>query len=245
LQEAAGPAYSARLVNPTGVGLGERLSELRRRIEAAASRSGRVPGSITLIGVTKTVPAESIAEAVSLGLADLGENRVQEAEAHQDVVGRERARWHLIGHLQRNKAGRAVERFDRLHGVDDLGIAEAVSRRAEALGRRVPVLVEVNVSGEATKFGVRPGEAIALIERVASLPGLALDGLMTVGAPFERPDEARPGFAALRALRDRAEQATGVALPELSMGMSGDFEVAIEEGSTMIRVGTALFGARG
>ena len=199
---------------------------------------------MVLVGVVKTVPAERILEAVALGLADLGENRVQEAEAHIAAVGRTAARWHMIGHLQRNKVARAVELFDRVHGVDSAELAASLSRRAVAGGRTLPVLVEVNVSGEATKFGAEPEAVVELLERVAALPGLVLDGLMTVGPAVASAEAARPGFARLRALRDRGEQALGVKLPELSMGMSGDFDVAVEEGATLVRVGTALFGER-
>jgi pyridoxal phosphate enzyme (YggS family) len=151
----------------------------------------------------------------------------------------------MIGHLQRNKAGRAVELFDRVHGVDDADLARALSRRAQAAGVVLPVLVEVNVSGEPSKFGVAPEGLEPLLEAVAGSPGLALDGLMTVGAPVERAEDAQAGFARLRSLRDRAQSRLGLSLPHLSMGMSGDFEVAVEEGSTMVRVGTALFGPRG
>jgi hypothetical protein len=174
----------------------------------------------------------------------LGENRVQEAQAKIPLVGRDRARWHLVGHLQRNKVPRALELFDRIHGLDGIELAEALSRRAVLAGRSLPVLVEVNVSGEATKFGVTPADLEPLLGRVAALPGLRVDGLMTVGAPVERAEDARRGFARLRELREGAERCLGIALPELSMGMSADFEVAIEEGSTMVRVGTAIFGAR-
>ena len=222
----------------------QRLDEIRGRIAAAAARSGRPAGGVTLVGVTKTVAVEVVQAAVALGLADLGESRVQEAQAKIQAVGRDRARWHLIGHLQRNKAGRAVELFDRVHGLDDADLAGALSRHAVSSGRSLPVLVEVNVSGEATKFGVAPEDLEPLLERIVALPGLRLDGLMTVGALVERAAAARTGFARLRALRDRAERRLGLALPELSMGMSGDFEVAVEEGSTMVRVGSAIFGAR-
>lgn len=224
--------------------LAERIEDVRARLRAAESRAGRAPGSVTLVAAVKTVTAETVARAVALGLRDLGENRVQEAEAKVARVGRAAARWHMIGHLQRNKAGRAVELFDRVHGVDDLELASALSRRAVTAGRVLPVLIEVNVSGEASKFGVAPEGLPALLEAVAALPGLALDGLMTIGAPVERPADARPAFARLRTLRDDSERRLARALPELSMGMSGDFEVAVEEGSTLVRVGTALFGPR-
>jgi pyridoxal phosphate enzyme (YggS family) len=222
----------------------DRLDEVRDRIARAAGRARRDPGTVVLVGVVKTVPADLVREAVALGLTDLGENRVQEAEGHVAAVGRGTARWHMIGHLQRNKAGRAVELFDRVHGVDSVELAQALSRRAAAAGRTVPVLVEVNVGGEATKFGVAPEELAGLLVRVAELPGLVLDGLMTVGPPVARAEEARAGFARLRALREAGERALGRSLPELSMGMSGDFEVAVEEGATMVRVGSALFGER-
>jgi hypothetical protein len=224
--------------------LRQRLDEVRARIEAAAARSGRPPAAVTLIGVTKTLGVEVVRAAVAEGLADVGENRVQEAQAKIAAVGRDRARWHLIGHLQRNKAGRAVELFDRVHSVDDAEVAEALSRRAAAAGGSLPVLVEVNVSGEASKFGVAPAGLEPLLERVAALAGLRLDGLMTVGPWVERAEDARAGFARLRELRDGAQRRLGLELPELSMGMSGDFEVAVEEGSTMVRVGSAIFGAR-
>jgi PLP dependent protein len=222
----------------------QRLDEVRGRISAAAARSGRPAERVTLVGVTKTVGAEAVQAAVSAGLADLGESRVQEAQAKIQTVGRNRARWHLIGHLQSNKAGRAVELFDVIHGVDDVELAGALSRHAVSAARSLPVLVEVNVSGEATKFGVAPDDLDLLIERIAALPGLRLDGLMTVGALVERAESARAGFARLRGLRDRAKQKFGLELSELSMGMSGDFEVAVEEGSTMVRVGSAIFGPR-
>jgi PLP dependent protein len=231
-------------VRNDGDTLRPRLDEVRGRIEAAAARSGRPAGGVTLIGVSKTVTAETMRAAVAAGLADLGENRVQEAQAKIPVVGRAKVRWHFIGHLQRNKAGRAVELFDRVHSVDDAEVAEALARHAVAAGRTLPVLVEVNVSGEASKFGVGPDALTVLLERVAALPGLALDGLMTVGPLVESAEAARPGFARLRELRDEAERRLGRRLPELSMGMSGDFEVAVEEGSTMVRVGGAIFGPR-
>jgi pyridoxal phosphate enzyme (YggS family) len=221
-----------------------RLKDVRGRLARAAARAGRDAGSVRLVGVCKTVPADRVADAVALGLADLGENRVQEARDKIAAVGREGVRWHMIGHLQRNKAALAVELFDRIHGLDSPALADAVSRRAVGVGRRLPALVEVNVSGEASKHGVRPDDAAALIGHVAALPGIALDGLMTIAPYSDDPEDARPHFARLRELRDALERECGVRLPELSMGMSGDFEVAVEEGSTLVRVGTAIFGER-
>jgi pyridoxal phosphate enzyme (YggS family) len=224
--------------------LQQRLEAVRGRIDRAARQAGRDPASVTLVGVVKTVPPERVREAVRLGLADLGENRVQEAEGKIAAVGRAGLRWHMIGHLQRNKAARAVELFDRIHSVDSIELARALARRAQSAGRSLPVLVEVNVGGEPTKFGVAPGALGALLEGVAARPGLALEGLMTVGPEAAEPEQVRPVFAALRELRGRWESSLGLRLPQLSMGMSGDFEVAIEEGSTMVRVGSAIFGPR-
>jgi pyridoxal phosphate enzyme (YggS family) len=221
------------------------LDAVRARIAAAARRAGRDPAGITLIGVVKKVPVTLIQESVRAGLLDLGENRIQDAQRTIEAIGRSAARWHMIGHLQRNKAARALELFDRVHGVDDAELAEVLSRRAEAAGLRLPVLVQVNVENEPSKSGVSPDAVSALVEGVARLPGLALDGLMSIGPPAETVEQARRHFGRVRALRDATERETGVQLPVLSMGMSGDFEVAVEEGSTMVRVGTAIFGARG
>jgi hypothetical protein len=231
-------------VKSSPASLEQRLEQVRGRVRGAAERSGRASDAVRLVAVVKTVPAGEVARAVALGVADLGENRVQEAREKISAVGRGAARWHMIGHLQRNKAARAVELFDRIHGVDDVELAAVLSRHAAARGITLPVLIEVNVSGETAKHGVAPEGARALVEAVAGLPGVALDGLMTVGPMVSRPEQSRPGFARLRQLRDAIARTLGLPLPELSMGMSGDFEVAIEEGSTMVRIGTALFGIR-
>ena len=228
--------------------LNQRLKEVQDRVNRAAERSGRPAAGVRLIGITKTVPFDRIEAAMSLGLSDFGENRVQEAEpkiarARAASEGG-RARWHLVGHLQRNKAKRAAQLFDRVHAVDSEELAAALDRHARAEGRVLPVMIEVNVARVAGQFGVAPEALAELAGAVSRLPGLALDGLMTVGPPMDEAEAARPTFTALRVLRDRAEREAGVKLPELSMGMSADFEVAIEEGSTMVRVGRALFGAR-
>ena len=220
-----------------------RLEGVLARIRAAAARAGRDAGEITLIGVTKTVAPGAIREAVDLGLGHLGENRVQEAQAKIAVLGRI-ARWHMIGHLQSNKAARAVELFDEVQSVDRAGLATELARRARERGVRLPVLLEVNVSGEATKFGVAPVDLPALAEVVRGLPELELRGLMTVGRPVAAAEAARADFARLRELRDACARRVGAPLAELSMGMSQDFEVAIEEGATAVRVGTAIFGPR-
>jgi len=226
----------------------ERLERIRGQMAQAARRAGRDPAAVRLIGATKTVPAERLIEALAAGLSDLGENRVQETEAKIDRIERAsqsvRPRWHLIGPLQSNKAARAARLFDRVHSVDRPEIARSLARHAGEAGRSLAVMIEVNVSGEQSKFGVAPEALEALASEVAALRPLALDGLMTLGPRPAPGVDPRPAFARLRELRDRAERACGLLLPELSMGMSSDFEVAIEEGSTMVRIGTALFGAR-
>lgn len=244
MQRLRGVHTLAGSVNAGWADLRGRLDGIRTAVARAAVRAGRDPVGVALIAAVKQVPVERVRAVLELGVTDLGENRVQEAEDRIAALGRASARWHMIGHLQRNKTGRAVELFDRIQSVDRLELAETIARRASALGRVVAVQLEVNVSGEVTKFGVAPDQLVALARAVARLPGVRLDGLMTIGAPVAEPEAARPGFARLRGLRDQAQQALGVPLPELSMGMSGDFEVAVEEGATMVRIGTALFGAR-
>jgi pyridoxal phosphate enzyme (YggS family) len=231
-------------VNAAVASIRDRLAELRERIASAAERSGRHSNDITLVGVAKTFPAEAVRDAIAAGLGDIGENRVQEAEMKIAAVGRDAARWHLVGHLQSNKAARAVALFDRIHGVDGFELAEALSRRSVAAGKVLAAMVQVNASREPSKHGVAPEALEALLERIRGLPGLALDGLMTIGPLGADASETRRCFARLRELRDAAERRLGVRLTELSMGMSGDFEIAIEEGGTMVRIGTALFGER-
>ncbi len=210
---------------------------VRARIAAACDRAGRDPAGVTLIAVTKTHAAEAVAAAYAAGLRDFGENRVQEAETKipaARALGVE-ATWHLIGNLQRNKAAAARRLFDVIHSIDSLRLAETISLHVT---EPVRVLVEVNVTGEATKHGVSPAEAPGLCAGVARLPHLDLLGLMTVAPIVADPEDARSVFRRLRELRD------GLGLRELSMGMTGDFEPAIEEGATFVRVGRAIFGAR-
>ncbi len=207
-------------------------------------RVGRDPESVTLVGVTKGRGLAIVREALSAGLRDLGENRVQEAVSKIDAVG-PGPRWHLIGHLQRNKARLAAGRFQVIHSIDGLRIAQAVDRAAGEAGRRIPVLIEVNVAGETTKHGIAPGEAEDLIGRVCAMPHLDAIGLMTVAPLADDPEAVRPVFRELRELRDRLRaRVAGAAFGELSMGMTDDFEVAIEEGATMVRIGRALFEER-
>jgi pyridoxal phosphate enzyme (YggS family) len=211
---------------------------VRARIGAACERSGRDPRDITLVGVSKTQPAAAVAAAWGAGLTDFGENRVQEAA---DKIPSLRAEgvvpvWHLIGHLQTNKAAAAIDLFDRLHSVDSERIAVAIDARAS---RRLRVLLEVNVSGQSSKQGVAPGEAARIAEHLGGLRNLDLAGLMTVAPQADDPESVRPVFRRLRELRD------AIGLRELSMGMTDDFEVAVQEGSTLVRVGRAIFGPRG
>jgi pyridoxal phosphate enzyme (YggS family) len=225
----------------THPGLADRLVQVRRRIAEAARRGGWTH-PVTIIAVTKGHPAEAITEAVEVGLADVGENRVQEALAKQEALGRLPVRWHLIGSLQRNKARHAVGRFASIQSVDRPELVDELARRVPVGGRQ-RVLVEVNCSGEDQKAGVDPVAAIDLVGRVLDRPTLEFGGLMTMAALTTDERVQRAAFARLRALRDRLEQ-SGTQVADLSMGMSGDFEVAVEEGATMVRLGTILFGER-
>lgn len=210
----------------------------------AARRSGREPGAVTLLAVTKGFGAEVARDALALGLVDLGENRVQEAEGKIAALGTG-PRWHLIGHLQTNKAKRAVQLFDEIHSVDSIRLAEDLARRAAAEGRTLRCYVEVRTTDESTKAGIAPDEALALVGHMKSMEPLRVAGLMTMGPLHGGPEGARSSFRALRRLRDEG-MAQGVleAGSGLSMGMSDDFEIAIEEGATIVRVGSALFGPR-
>lgn len=231
----------------------DRIDRVRARIAAAAARAGRSPDEVTLVAVTKTHPATTVREAVAAGLLDLGENRVQElAEKAAAVPGEAdggAVRWHLIGSLQRNKARDAVRYASLVHGVDSPRLAEALSAKAGDAERVLPVLVQVNVSGEASKHGVAPEVAHDLMAAVAEQPHLALVGVMGLAAPAEGAAETerivRPAFQRLRALFDTYAGPHRDRLAVVSMGMSGDFEMAVEEGATHVRVGSALFGARG
>ncbi len=226
----------------------ERISDIYKSISHAAMRAGRNPEDVRLIAVTKTVSVEKIREAIDAGLRVFGENRVQEAQkkvmSDELRVTGEKIYWHLIGHLQKNKAKYAVELFDLIHSVDSRGLAHEIDRHAERKGKIQNVLVEVKLSHERTKHGVLKTDLTGLLEVINDLKNLNLRGLMTIPPFFDDPEEARPYFRELRELRDKAVSA-GLTLPELSMGMSGDFEIAIEEGATMVRIGTAIFGERG
>jgi pyridoxal phosphate enzyme (YggS family) len=219
------------------------VKAVRQRIEAACARAGREPASVTLVSVTKGQSPEIVCAAAALGLGLFGENKVQEAKVKiPSCPGR--VRWHMIGHLQTNKCRDAVGLFEMMQSVDSLYLAEELNKRAEQAAKTLPVLLEVNAVGEASKFGYRPDQLLADLGRINALPRLELHGLMTVPPWVADPENARPVFRRMRELKARCEQILGAPLPHLSMGMTGDFEVAIEEGATMVRIGTALFGER-
>ena len=223
-----------------------RISTVRERMAQAASRGGRKPSEVTLVAVTKVFPADVVREAVALGLNVFGENRVQEAREKIPLVGREGVSWHLVGHLQRNKVKYCFDLFDLIHSVDSLALAEEIDRRAEARDTEMEVLLEVNVGGEDVKHGVAPEDALMLAEAVSRLQRVKVKGLMTMPPWVADPQENRGHFRALREVSQEIARAgiEGVEMKELSMGMTADYEVAIEEGSTMVRIGTAIFGVR-
>ena len=221
----------------------QNLESIQQRIRAACLRAGREEKSVTLLAVSKTHPPETIREAVEAGQMYFGENKIQEAKA-KIPLSPGKARWHFIGHLQSNKVRDAVGLFEMIQGVDSLDIATEISRRAEQAAKTMPILLEVNVAGEASKFGYAPERLLAELETLNALPRIEIHGLMAIPPFVSVPEKARPYFQKLRELKTGCEKILGVPLPHLSMGMSGDFEIAIEEGSTLVRVGTALFGER-
>ncbi len=223
--------------------LAANLEMIRQRIRAACERAGRNPDSVALLAVSKTHPSETIKAAADCGQIFFGENKVQEAKAKIPLCPG-KLRWHFIGHLQSNKCRDAVELFEMIQSVDSLSLAQEINRRADQAARRMPVLIEVNVAGEASKFGYQPERLLAELQAFNALPRLEIHGLMTVPPWSPEAEDSRPHFGRLRELKERAEQVLGAPLPHLSMGMSGDFEIAIEEGATIVRVGTALFGPR-
>jgi pyridoxal phosphate enzyme (YggS family) len=232
--------------------LADNLRAVQDRIAAAAARAGRDPASIILVAVSKTHPLETLLEAYALGLRDFGENRVEEASEKLPAFKQARpdapVAFHMIGHLQSRKAEEAVALFDRIHSVDSVKLARRLDRFAAERDRRVPIMLEVNVSGEESKYGFdgRQSEALlGAIEEISQLKHLQLDGLMTMAPIVPVPEQARPVFRALRELRDAIEDHfPDLKLPHLSMGMTDDFEVAIEEGATLVRIGRAIFGER-
>ena len=220
----------------------ENLLKVREKIEKAARKIGRDPNEIKLVAVSKTVETARIKEAIEAGVSILGENYVQEAQKKIEEIGRP-VSWHFIGHLQSNKAKYAVRLFDMIHSVDSLPLAEELNRRAEQANQVIKVMAEVNLSKEATKFGTDEEMVLNLAKRIQNLTHLSLEGLMTMPPYFDSPELSRPYYIALRELKERMAK-EGVLMEDLSMGMSNDFEIAIEEGATYVRVGTAIFGPR-
>jgi pyridoxal phosphate enzyme (YggS family) len=221
----------------------ENYQQIRSRIEAACARAGRDPASVLLLPVTKGQPVSSIREAADAGLQIFGESKVQEAKVKIPQCP-SRLKWHMIGHLQSNKCRDAVHFFQMIHSVDSLPLAQELNKWADKLGRRTPILMEVNIAGESSKFGYKSDQLLADLKEINSLPRLEIHGLMTIAPYTPAPEKVRPCFKKLSELRDRCSEILGAPLPHLSMGMSGDFEIAIEEGATIVRIGTALFGPR-
>jgi pyridoxal phosphate enzyme (YggS family) len=223
--------------------LAANLTAVQQRMAVACARAGRESGSVALLAVTKGQPPDAVAEAARLGLNVFAESKVQEAKAKIPLCPG-RLHWQMIGHLQSNKCRDAVELFEMIQSVDSLHLAEEINRRADQAAKTMPILLEVNAAGEASKFGYRPEQLLAELKSVNALARLEIHGLMTIAPWSPDPERIRPVFRQLRELKSECEQILGAPLPHLSMGMTGDFEVAIEEGATFIRVGTALFGQR-
>jgi pyridoxal phosphate enzyme (YggS family) len=226
--------------------IADRLAAVRGRVEAAARSAERNPSSVTLVAVSKTFPIEAIRQAYAAGQRDFGENRVQEALQKMSGSADLSIRWHLLGHLQTNKARKAAPAFSMIQSVDSVELISKLDRAAAETGTAPELLIQVDLAGEATKFGARPAEVPRLFEAAAACRAARLVGLMTLPPVPDTPEDARPYFRRLRDLRDewRASGVPGSMLRELSMGMSGDFEVAVQEGATLVRIGTAIFGSR-
>jgi len=226
----------------------ENILKIRERILSICSKSGREPSQVTIVAVSKTRTIEQIEEAAASGINEIGENKVQEAllkyKKFADISGAWRIKWHMVGHLQTNKAREAVEVFTLIHSVDSLHLALAIDKEAARIKKVQDILVEVNTSGEAAKFGIKPDEAVEVVKEIAKLKNIRIEGLMTIAPVVNNPEEARPYFRRLKDLRDKINQSgvAGYELRVLSMGMTDDFEAAIEEGSNMVRIGRAIFG---
>jgi pyridoxal phosphate enzyme (YggS family) len=225
------------------VNFAENLNLIQQRIRAACLRAGRDENSVTLLAVSKTHPPETIRALADCGQIFFGENKIQEAKAKiPQCPGK--LRWHFIGHLQSNKVRDAVELFEMIQSVDSLALAQEISKRCQAIGKTLPILLEINVAGEASKFGYAPEKLLAELNELNALPKIEIHGLMAIPPFSPVAEKSRIYFQKLRALKLDCEKILGAPLPHLSMGMSGDFEIAIEEGATMVRIGTALFGER-
>jgi pyridoxal phosphate enzyme (YggS family) len=223
--------------------LAENLDSIQQRIRAACARAGREESTVQLLAVSKTHPAEMIQAAVGCGQFHFGESKIQEAKAKIPLCPG-KARWHFIGHLQSNKVRDAVELFEMIQSVDGLNLAKEISKRCEQASKTMPILLEVNVAGEASKFGYKPEALLNELKEINALPKIEVHGLMAVPPYVTDAEKSRVYFQRLRELKEQCGKILGAPLPQLSMGMSGDFEVAIEEGSTIVRIGTALFGER-
>lgn len=223
--------------------LAANFAAIQQRITDACTRAGRAPDTVQLLAVSKGQPPAAVRALADLGQTIFGENKVQEAKAKISMCDG-RLRWHMIGHLQSNKCRDAVHFFDFIQSVDSLELAREINRMAEKHAKTVRILLEVNIAGEASKFGYPPERVEAELLELNALPRLEIHGLMTIAPWTPEPEKVRPVFRQLRELKERCEQLLGAPLPQLSMGMSGDFEVAIEEGSTMVRIGSSLFGPR-
>ena len=224
----------------------DRLKKIEERIKLAAEACGRRPEEIRLVAVSKTMPKEKLVEAVEAGVETLGENYVQEAREKFNDLYTMPVSWHFIGHLQRNKAKYVVKIFDLIHSVDSLKLAREINKQAQKINKIQDILIQVNISEESTKSGARAEQTLEIIREISRLENVAIKGLMTMPPFFNAPERVRPFFKALRELRDRIKKKNmpNVSMDELSMGMTGDFDVAIQEGATLVRIGTAIFGKR-
>jgi hypothetical protein len=225
--------------------IAENILKVKQRIQKSCLKVGRNPDEVSIVAVTKTVPIEKIKEAINLGITDIGENRVQELLEKKNSI--ENVRWHFVGHLQTNKVKYIVDFIYLIHSVDSLKLALEIDKRAKKINRVIDILIEVNTSGEETKYGVKPEETIDLVKQISeNCEFLRVKGLMTVAAFLPNPEEVRPMFRLLRELKDEIAKLNlkNVEMKHLSMGMSNDFEVAVEEGATLVRIGTAIFGPR-
>lgn len=230
---------------PPFISVRENIQSVQDRIASTAQRVGRESDSITLIAISKTKPVSLIVEAIDAGITDIGENRVQEAKGKRSQVDRP-VSWHLVGHLQTNKVKQALKIFDLIHSVDSIRLLAEIERQSCRLNRRTDVLVEVNTSGEESKYGLQPNEVLSFMEAASEYSHVRLKGLMTVGEFMPNPEEVRPSFTLLRSLKETIDSQgyQNVEMEYLSMGMTNDFEVAIEEGANMVRIGSAIFGER-
>lgn len=223
-----------------------KIAALRQKIQNAAIHCGRDPKTIRLVAVTKTQPVQRVQEAISTGIDVVGENYIQEAQEKYAALCHQQVQWHFIGHLQSNKSKYAVRIFELIHSVDSLKLAAELNKCAAKIGKIQKILIQVNIAQELSKSGVETGNALGLIRQIAEYGHISVRGLMTMPPFFDEPEKARPYFKVLRHLKDQiaAEKIPGVLMDELSMGMTGDFEAAIEEGATLVRIGTAIFGER-